>query len=504
VLLLCPAPLRAQDEKLPAPKPHLEVWQAAYFEGLKIGHAHTVVIETKKGDKSTFRTTRTLDLMIKRYGSVVPIKAVIVNDETDRGRLLSLSVTHEIAKDKQVTLSGEVKDGALLFRSSLDENVHKLPFDNNAVGMYRQDVVFQKRKAKAGDRFKVVSYELALPAVVTLQIHVKDAEAVDRLAEEKTDKGTEIVRVPVRMLRVDAVPEKIEVGDRQIQLPTKRVWLDAKLMPVREQFDLPGLGTITLYNTTKQAAQKKGVAPELLPDVGLTTAIPVKQTIDEPYDTTRAIYRVTLTEPLDKVFSSDERQKVRKLKDGALELTVKAVREPGGDDETKPAAEYLESSQFINSKNAQVKALAKKAVGAEKDPWKKALAIQRWVHENMKVTTAAGFPTAEQIAKDLEGDCRQHALLSCALCRAAGLPARTAVGLVYVRDEGRSPHFGFHMWTEVWVRGRWLGLDAILGQVGATHLKMGDHSWAKTVTLAPFLSIAPTLGKIRIEVVSAK
>jgi transglutaminase-like putative cysteine protease len=115
-----------------------------------------------------------------------------------------------------------------------------------------------------------------------------------------------------------------------------------------------------------------------------------------------------------------------------------------------------------------------------------------------------GFPTASRIAVDLEGDCRQHALLTAAMCRAAGLPSRTAIGVVYGRLEGRSPQFIFHMWTEVWVKGQWLGLDAILGKVGAAHLKMAEHSWDKTVTLAPLLPIAAVLGKVKIDVVSAK
>src|SRR5262249_25287007 len=172
----------------------------------------------------------------------------------------------------------------------------------------------------------------------------------------------------------------------------------------------------------------------------------------------------------------------------------------------QPGKQFLAANSFIESDDKTVVALAKKAVGDETDAWKKAQKIEKWVHENMKVNTSTGFPTAAKIAKDLEGDCRQHALLTAAMCRAAGVPSRTAIGLLYVREQGRSPVFGFHMWTEVWVRGKWLGLDAVLGKsgIGATHLKMADHSWAETVTLAPLLPVARTLGKLKIEVVSTK
>jgi transglutaminase-like putative cysteine protease len=122
----------------------------------------------------------------------------------------------------------------------------------------------------------------------------------------------------------------------------------------------------------------------------------------------------------------------------------------------------------------------------------------------MKGSTSVGISPASQVCRDLTGDCRQHGMLLAALCRAAGIPARTAVGLVYVDDPGRGPILGFHMWTEVWIKGQWLMLDAVLGRgsVGAAHLKVADHTWHDTQTLAPLLPVTRVLGKIKVEVVS--
>jgi hypothetical protein len=105
------------------------------------------------------------------------------------------------------------------------------------------------------------------------------------------------------------------------------------------------------------------------------------------------------------------------------------------------------------------------------------------------------------VARNLRGDCRQYALLTAALCRAEGLPARTAVGLLYVH-KGK-PCLGFHMWTEVFVAGRWVGLDATLGLggVSATHLKIADQSWHGARSLTPLLPVERVLGKVQIEVV---
>src|SRR4029077_11471295 len=112
------------------------------------------------------------------------------------------------------------------------------------------------------------------------------------------------------------------------------------------------------------------------------------------------------------------------------------------------------------------------------------------------------FATADHVARTLEGDCTEHAVLTAAMCRAAGVPSRTALGLIYV-DSNRGPALGFHMWTEVWVDGQWLPIDATLGRgfVGATHLKISDHSWHDTTTLTPLLPVVRVVGKVAIEVV---
>ena len=94
-------------------------------------------------------------------------------------------------------------------------------------------------------------------------------------------------------------------------------------------------------------------------------------------------------------------------------------------------------------------------------------------------------------------------MLTAAMCRAEGIPSRTAIGLVYA-DVERGPVMAFHMWTEVWVEGQWRPLDATLGRgyVGATHLKITDHSWYDTRTMTPLLPVVRVLGKVSIQVVS--
>ena len=72
------------------------------------------------------------------------------------------------------------------------------------------------------------------------------------------------------------------------------------------------------------------------------------------------------------------------------------------------------------------------------------------------------------------GDCNEHTVLYVAMARALGLPARIAVGLVYLRGA-----FYYHAWPEVYVaepdgRGLWLPVDPTLNQFPAdpTHVRL--------------------------------
>jgi hypothetical protein len=74
---------------------------------------------------------------------------------------------------------------------------------------------------------------------------------------------------------------------------------------------------------------------------------------------------------------------------------------------------------------------------------------------------------------------------------------------VYI-DTKKGPALGYHMWTEVWVRGAWVAIDATLGRgsVGAAHLKITDHSWHETQSLRPLLPVMRAMvGKLAVEVV---
>jgi transglutaminase-like putative cysteine protease len=304
-----------------------------------------------------------------------------------------------------------------------------------------------------------------------------------------------------KLLRVEISPEKLE----QVKLPTLVVWLDADGRPLRQQVDAPGLGKITLYRTSRELAMAPGLDATIT-DIGISNLIRLGKKLTQPYDLKSVTYRITIDDEDDpaSAFARDDRQQVKQVKGSTVTLEVTASRGPvKGTPGAKIGDEFLQSSYFITAADAKVKELARKAVGKEKDPWKKALLIEKWVHLNMRGTNKEALAPADEVARTLEGDCTEFAMLMAAMCRAEGVPSRTAIGLIYADTKG-GPVMAFHMWTEVWVQDQWVPLDATLGRgyVGATHLKITDHSWHETRSLTPLLPLIRVLGKVQIEVVS--
>ena len=157
---------------------------------------------------------------------------------------------------------------------------------------------------------------------------------------------------------------------------------------------------------------------------------------------------------------------------------------------------YLASDAFITSDHAKVKALAKEVTGDAQDDWDRAVLLLGWVYENIEKKRALSMPNALDVLRARQGDCNEHAVLFTALARAAGIPARVAIGLAW-DDELKA--FGYHAWVEVFAQ-RWLPMDPTFGEraADATHIKLLDGSIEDWPRLLGYV------GSLRIEVLEAE
>ena len=471
-----------------------DIWNAAHLEGAPAGFVHTTVRQIERDGTRLLHTTTELQLTVRRESDTVTLRMVTGTDETPEGKVLGISMRQFLGKQQQLVMTGTVEGDELHVRVEGGARLDKrIPWDKDVIGLYRQEHFFGDHKIKPGDTFTYRSYEPTITNVITTRVAARDYEEV------------EVRGVKKRLLRVEAIPDRIKASNASLQLPKLVSWVDKQYRTVRSQVEMPGLGKLVLYRTEAGKAPPTTGAVARLPR--LNSLIPIHQRIARPYDTESAVYRITLKDDDDpaSAFVQDDRQQVVNIRGNTFELHVRASHgpQPGGQ-AAAPPEECLKSCYFIKWDDPKVLEHTRRAVGRETDPWAKAKRIESYVYRHIdKKNFTEAFATADQVARTMEGDCTEHSMLAAAMCRAAGLPSRTAIGLVYVDHPRQGPCLGFHMWTEVWIDGRWIPIDATLGRgyVGATHLKITDHSWYDTQSLTPLLPVVRVLGKLSIEVI---
>jgi hypothetical protein len=167
----------------------------------------------------------------------------------------------------------------------------------------------------------------------------------------------------------------------------------------------------------------------------------------------------------------------------------------------------LAATPFCQSDDPEIEAAAKKIVGSERNAWRAAKKIADWVGREMTPNYNVGFASAKEILQNMEGDCTEHTVIFVALCRAVGIPARAAVGVMY-----GSGIFAYHMWPEVYV-GRWVDLDAKWlafdkesGEyyTDATHIKFGRSDLNENLFKEMITSISEIIGKLQVEILEYK
>ncbi len=151
---------------------------------------------------------------------------------------------------------------------------------------------------------------------------------------------------------------------------------------------------------------------------------------------------------------------------------------------------------LIQSDDPRIVTQAREIIGTERRAGPVAAMLNRWVYHNLEKKISPGIPSAVQVLEAKSGDCNEHTALYVALARSVGLPARTAVGVMYHPRYGR---FYFHAWPEVWL-GQWVAVGPTWGQfpADASHLRFVIGGLARQVELVR------VLGRLRIDVVASE
>ena len=153
---------------------------------------------------------------------------------------------------------------------------------------------------------------------------------------------------------------------------------------------------------------------------------------------------------------------------------------------------YLEPEPLIESDAPEIVAEAELAVQGVDGDRARVEVLTRYVNALLEKKPTISLPSALDVLRTKVGDCNEHTALYVAMARALGIPARIAVGLVYVL--GAQGAFYYHAWPEVYLdegggRGLWLPVDPTLNEfpADATHIRLARGGLDQQAAIVPLI-----------------
>lgn len=482
----------------------LEVWDAAYIDGMKVGYYRTAIREFERNGQTLLYAIKEQRLTVARFQERVSLWSEDTTTEKPDGTVLVTCMRQGIGKDQRLAITGTVAGNTLKVNVEGEGGGSRtVPWPEGVIGIAQEARLLSDRKPKPGDTVEYRYYEGRLNFAVKFVLSIKPEEKVDLPGKA----------APRSLLRVEQSMEPVKLADgSEFRLPGATVWVDPKTYePVKMESEMPQLGgRLTVYRTNREDALRP---PTRVPDLADVQSIVLDRRIPNIHALGEVTYRFSLSGEADpkRAFALDDRQSLHNLDAEKKTFELKVSRGARAAELLAPGVgvgpEYLDKSFFIDWDDPRVKRHAAQAVIGLPEAattLQRAQAIERWVRQNMmNAEFSQAMASCANVARTLSGDCTEFSMLAVGMCRSLGIPARTTLGLIYAEVNGK-PVLAYHMWFEIYTDGRWIGLDATLGRggIGPGHLKITDASWHEERSLAPLLPVLNLLGsRPKVEIV---
>ena len=304
-------------------------------------------------------------------------------------------------------------------------------------------------------------------------------------------------------------PVVVDVGRREVVIadgrpvPAFRVemefsglrtasWLTDTGEVVREESPL---GLLTVRESAERA---RAMAVPLKVQTDMYDAAAIvpngRERIDEPRDVRRLRVRLTGVDlsqsDLDGIAQTSTRSA------GSTTIDIQDPQSLTAVDADTSASSFLGPEPLIESDDPDIVREAQQAVRGVRDRRAQAERLTRVVNGLLEKKPTVCIPSAREVLRTRVGDCNEHTALFVAMARAVGIPARIAVGLVFVRGA-----FYYHAWPEVYIesgnhRGLWLPVDPTLNEfpADATHIRLARGGLDKQTV------ILPLIGRLKMDV----
>jgi len=416
-------------------------WKGIYYRGEKIGFSVSQTLP--KGDGYEIQEDGQLQLTLMGMGTPARLKTSVSVDRAFNMRAFSFSL--------------DPGTGAINVDGTLDGT--RLLLEIRTKGGKRSDTRELKEPPNLSLNLSRRLAAMGLAPGKRFELSMFDPATLKNAPMTIEVEGRDVVRVGGRPLPT----LKLRT---QFSGVTSHSWLTETGEIVREESPM---GLIVVQEP-RETATAMAVSSELRADMYDAAAIVPKpaQRIDDPASVEYLKLQLSGVdlEPLALQGAGQSRSgDVVELRD------PESVPEAPPD---APLAELLKPEAFLESDAPEIVAEAKTALQGIDGARARAERLVRHVNALLEKRPTLSLPSALEVLRTRVGDCNEHTVLYVALARAAGIPARIAVGLVYLRGA-----FYYHAWPEVWIegargRGRFVAVDPTLNQFPAdlTHVRL--------------------------------
>lgn len=432
-------------------------WYGVYLRGEKIGWSHTTVTPCDSG--ILVDDTSRLEFTMLGKPETVETKLRSLSGDSLELRWFVFSLS---GRDTRFGVCGTAIDTTLYLRVEMGGETRrdtlsfgKAPQVPGTVGL-----LFAREAVETGKKFRAVVFDPSALAAQELE-----AEAVGR--EPLPWRGATVLAWHIRQdlggVRVDS-------------------WLDEKGVVLREE---SGMG----YRLElEDSVNAMGLAAGLRPDIQRLVAVTPDREIPLPRLLVRLELELSGLEP----DSLDLDGGPQRAAGAWVEIRMDSPGDTATDSLTREEEDsWLEPSSFILSRHPRVLALLPAVCGAGAEPVEKVRSILAWMQRNITTSPTFSLPNTLEVLESRQGDCNEFAVLFCSLARAAGVPTRVAMGLVYLDGA-----FYYHAWCECRLGGAWIAVDPVFNQfpADAAHLRLIAGDMDRQVEMLPLI------GNLKIKV----
>lgn len=414
-------------------------WYLITLSGQKIGYIKQSGQKIKENGQWFYKSYSESKMSFNRLGKKAEIISKSEYLEIEDGQLKKV-VAEMIMSSEPIKVEAQVEEGKIVLKTTASGRTfsRELPSTGQLLGPEGISQLTRSRLRQPGDKIEYRTLLAEISQVVTGERQLVGEEEIDfhgkkiktRKIEEKTsgvgstrqvwidEVGHEIKSVEVSpfgdLIVIASTEEEVLAGVEGLSINEDQYQTSLIKANVR----LPQARTLNRLVIKIEKKKPEGDWPDLNCDYQHVISQTAESTI-------LAISRVDLKTPSSKKLTSEELER------------------------------YLQANAYLDTDDPEIKKVAAEVAGPIKDPYEKALQLRNWVTTSMTFDLGIVFAPASEVIKNKRGTCAGYASLLASLLRAAGIPSRYLMGLVYVNGV-----WGGHAWTEAWLSDRWVPLDA--------------------------------------------